>query len=245
MRRVVFIFILILLNISNLFAEKIDGPAYIRSQAQGVVMFILQNNIEVSCGVLDYGWYKVGVEISVTEEQWKMRIIHRGEVLKDKTGRIIGEVQEDCKIEPIMEKGKFHAKLTGYAYKTNIQNQTVPEEQLPVFLEKVKDSMSVNNFTPFFNQFNFIKKGIISKEEYTEYMIFESWVENKSPMDRIRFIFKNEMLLAIIVSREIALSNVKAFDLKIGRKLLLVQDIPENEIQLFLKQNEAAYLGIH
>lgn len=246
------IFSIILVNIlfvSILFAEKIDGPAYIRSQAQGVVMFILNDNVEVVCSDLDYGWYHIGIITKVTKEQWESKVILRGSAIQDESGRVIGKAQENCQIVPIAQTQSnpelFFARLTGYAYKTNIRSRSIPEEQLSVIVNPQSDTLNMNTLKPFFNEFKFIQKGILKGSEYTEFMIFEEWVDNPSPMDRMRFIFQDNKLIAIVHARNLVYGNYLVYDLVKGRKITLIKEMNKTELDLFLKQNKAAYLGIY
>lgn len=230
--------------VTNLFGERIDGPAYIRSQAQGVVMFTLHNNVEVSSSALEYGWYHIGVIISVTEEEWQDELIYRGVELKDITGKVIGTVLENSRIKKIEStQGQRMAQLTGYAYKTNIRVRSIPEMQLANYMSGI-ENYSIENMYAFLTEYKFIKKGILKDEKYQEFMIFESWVEQDSPIDRIRFLFAEGDLIAIIYSRELSISNADSYDLIKGQKIIIIREMPDTERQNIININRTAYLGI-
>ena len=62
---------LILLTATTIFAERIDGPANIRQEIKGEIIFSLSDNVEVDLGGLTNDWYELVVSLTLTEKQFE------------------------------------------------------------------------------------------------------------------------------------------------------------------------------
>ncbi|MBK8806669.1 MAG: hypothetical protein IPO21_08495 [Bacteroidales bacterium] len=243
-----FTLLVVLFSVSTMYAEKIEGPAFIRSQAQGVVLFTLNDNVEVSCSDLDYGWYQVGVFITVSDEEFERKTIYRGQSIIDSTGKVIGKAQENCQIitEHELIKVKNRALLKGYAYKSNIRTRSVPEIFLSEFVTRYKsDSLSLKLFELYFKENKFISKNILKDEKYQEFFILESWVYDEIPTDRIRFIFENGLLAAIVHKRDFTIQGYETLELLKNRKITFINAKDSGNQFLLKKKNNALYQGIY
>lgn len=69
---------LILLTSTMTFAERIDGPANIRQEIKGEIIFSINDNVEVDIGELKNDWYELVVSLTLTEKQFESDIIKEG-----------------------------------------------------------------------------------------------------------------------------------------------------------------------
>ena len=73
-------------------------------------------------------------------------------------------------------------------------------------------------------------------------MIYESTIDDPSPMDRIRFIFRNTELIAIVHTRPIG--NLNSQTLIQTNSIIILKQMSSAEQQAFLEINRKAYEGI-
>lgn len=248
MKYSLFTIIVLIYSVGTMYAEKIEGPAFIRSQAQGVVLFTLNDNVEVSCTDLDYGWYQIGVFIKVSDEEIQRKTIYRGQSIIDSTGKVIGKAQENCQIitEHELIKGKNRALLKGFAYKSNIRTRSIPEIFVSEFITRYQsDSLTLKLFEPYLKENKFINKNILKDDSYKEYFILESWVYDEIPTDRIRFIFENGVLAAIVHKRDIVFQGYETVELLKNRKITFINAKDTGNQFLLKKKNNALYQGIY
>lgn len=117
----------------------------------------------------------------------------------------------------------------------------------PVLVDLIKSNK--NNLT--FNIF----KNHMAEFQYTDglkipgydnlstYMTYENTIDDPSPLDRIRLLFENDRLVAIVHSRELNLPDFKTYEIERGRKLTVVK--PFNDLENdFVEKNKQAYSGI-
>ena len=247
--------LIILLTIScvNLFAEKIDGPANIRKEPKGEKFISLYDNVEVTCTEIENDWYKIGFAVKLTKEQYEQSkiTISAGTKLYNLKDELIGEALIDLTFSHKMMGGPknkrwYGVEWTGYTYKSNIRPESIPEIELGEILMKHKDNLYKSQFESYLKLHGFKTTGLLKRfnENYTEYMIYENWIDDPSPMDRIRLIFEDLKLIAIIHTRDIKVDYLQSSELVRGRKIMVVVKMTGEDSAAFREMNIRSYDGL-
>lgn len=238
----------------SLFAEKIDGPANIRSEPKGELRFSLNDQIEVECTEIRNDWYEILVTIKLTEEQYNTYplVFKKGTKLYDMQGNEIGETLVDLRLGTKMTAGgapgvpKWYAsELHGFTYKSNIRPESIVEPVLTDLINSNNFNLTFDKFENHMTEFQYTDGLIIPGYEHlTTYMIYENAIDDLSPLDRIRLVFEDNNLIAIIHSRELILPEFNTYEIARGRKLTIIKQFDDKEKTNFIEKNKQAYWGI-
>lgn len=245
--------ILIILSIFSLklYAEKIDGPANVRLSVNGEKVISLFDNSNVSCTKLVNNWYTIGINIKITKEQYENDII----VLPPRTtlynldNELIGETIKELvfseKMSGMWAGVEWHGvTFIGYTYKSNIKLTSIPEIKLNQIITENKTEYNLLDFKNFFKLYDFEIGGLLSRKEYTEYIIYENWIEDLSPMDRLRLTFKNSKLISIIHTRKLNLDFIKSIQLIENLKIKIFDKMDDEQKRNYIKLNIDSYNGV-
>jgi hypothetical protein len=238
----------------TVFAEKIDGPANIRTEPKGEVRFSLNDQVVVECTEIKKDWYEILVTIKLTEQQYNTYplIFKKGTKLFDMQDNEIGETLVDLRVGSKMTAGgapgvpKWYAsELHGYTYKSNIRPESIVEPVLKDLIKENKSNLTIDNFKNHMSEFHYTDGlEIPNYGNLTTYMIYENAIDDPSPLDRIRLVFEDNKLIAIIHSRELDLFDFKTYEIARGRKLTIIKQFSDIERADFIEKNKQAYWGI-
>jgi hypothetical protein len=250
------ILILILFVSIDLSAEIINGPANIRIEPQKEIFVRLCDSVEVRCTVLKDNWYQIAFTIMVSEDIFKnQKQIKKGEKLIDFNGKEIAIAMNDIPFSKSSSWSsggasgnpkRFGMEIYGYTHKDNIYNWSIPENQLNKIISENNSNFILTTFDRFLYDFKFEKYGLLKDlaPALTEYMIYENDIDDPSPLDRIRLIFEDQKLIAIVHSRGLNTDGYKTIDIKRDMKLTIFT-LPGNMDQkTFIEINNKAYLGV-
>jgi len=244
--------LIILFLISYVYCEIIDGPANIRETPNSSLLFTIYDNVEVSCTELNNEWFEIGIWISFTEEQFLKDplILQKGTKLYNSDGVIIGETLTDLEIDSKSSGGPKESKwygteLFGYTYKTNIKKESIVENAFLELINSNRNGLSMDIFKNHFKQFDYREGlGIPGYQNIISYQVLENWVDDPSPLDRLRLLFENDILIAVVHSRELNISNTESFDLERERKISILKTFVQDELENFINMNKKAYWGV-
>lgn len=248
-----FLMIPLLIICLELSAERIDGPANIRREPQGEKFISLYDSVEVTCTEIENNWYQIGFNVRLTKEQYEQQkiTIPAGTELYNLNDELIGEALIDLifinKSSGGPKENKWYAtEFVGYTYISNIKPLSIPENRLREILINNKKNVAKSDLRGFINQFDFQESGLLDRfdKEFEEYMIHENWIDDPSPMDRIRLILKDSELIAIVHTRDLKISYLNSIELVRGRWITIIQDMSDEEKQEFLNMNKKSYAGI-
>lgn len=246
--------ILLILTVLSTFAERIDGPANVRTAPKGTPIISLNDNIEVDCSELENGWYRISVNIKLTKEQYDSPApLEEGDSLFNWQNEFIGTALTRIpdSLQSTWYSGgapgnprRYGMTINASTYKSNIKPESIPELRLNSFL-KNNSTPTRNDLSNFLAEFGFRDSGILDRlvDGYEEQMIYESTVIDPSPMDRIRFIFKASELIAIVHTRPIS-ERPDSQPLTRGRNITMIKQMNADELEKFLAVNIEAYAGI-
>lgn len=247
---IIYLFISVLIK-----AEKIDGPANVRSEPQGSLLFSLFDNVEIECSEINNNWYNIGLSIKLSKIQHDREIpLLKGDTLFDFEGNAVGLVLADITGDygyRWMSGGApgnpkcYGMQLYGYTYRSNIRPESIPETRLKIILDKNFQPIKKENLSQFIEEYEFIAHGLLKylDESYTEYMIYESTMDDPSPMDRIRLILQDNELIAVVYTRKIT-EKYPIYELVRGRKIMIIKDMSKSETVNFVQLNIKSYEGV-
>lgn len=233
------------------FGERIDGPANIRKEVKGAAIFLLYDNVEVDLGELKNDWYELVISVTLTEKQFESGIIRKGDKLyrnKQEIGVALIDVDVSSKYSgggaPDVPKW-YGAELYGYTYKGNVKPESVVEPAISKLIEDNRESLDMSVFKEHMKYFGYVD-GLAIKDmgKYVTYMIYESILDDISPLDRIRLIFEDQQLIAVVHSRNLAISGVDTVEIERGRKLTLLKVFNPSEKTTFIQKNKESYWGV-
>jgi hypothetical protein len=242
---------LILLTSTFIFAERIDGPANIRQEIKGEIIFSLNDNVEVDLGELENDWYELVVSLTLTEKQFESGLIKKGDKLYSGKGEI-GVALKDLSIGSKYSGGGapgvtkwYGVDIYGYTFKGNIRPESIVEPAISELIESNSQNLSIQTFKKHMDYFGYVD-GLKIKDlgKYETYMIYESILDDISPLDRIRLIFENEILIAVVHSRNLTLTNFETVPIERGRKLTLLKIFSAQDKKIFIQKNKETYWGI-
>jgi hypothetical protein len=238
----------------SVFAEKIDGPANIRTEPKGELSFSLYDKVEIECTEIKNDWYEISVTIKLTEVQYNTNplIFEKGTKLYDMQGNEIGETLVDLRVGSKMTAGgapgvpKWYAsELYGFTFKSNIRPESIVEPVLTDLIKSNKSNLTLVVFKNHMIEFQYTDGlDIPDYDNLKTYMIYENAIDDPSPLDRIRLVFENDKLIAIIHSREINMPDFKTYEIERGRKLTIIKQFNDKERADFIEKNKQAYWGI-
>jgi hypothetical protein len=246
--------LMIVLNSLTGFAEKIDGPANIRNTEKGETIFSLKDNVEVETIEPKNGWFNILVSIKLTKEQYesKSSVLTKGSKLYNNKGEEIGIVIKDFSFSSKMTGGgaagvpKWYAgEIHGYTFKTNIKPESIIEPAISNLIESNKTNLTFLIFKDHMKYFGYVEGlKIKDMDNLKTYMVYESTLDDPSPLDRIRLIFEGENLIAVVHSRNLTVTNFETVPIERERKLTLTGKFtPENKAK-FIAKNKQSYSGI-
>ena len=221
--------ILLLFNITVFgYAEKIDGPANIRSGPNDILLFSLNDLVEVECTVFKNNWCKVMIRISLTDADiFDNCYVKEGTTLFDWNGNEIGKTLN--KVEFLgysLKEDKKRIELQGYTHISNIKTNSIVENDL-IQLASKKTHLNYTDLKEHISNFNYYKDKQFSG--YMTYNYYESGIEDPSPGDRIRLFFKGNRLISIVHTRKLDLPNMNDNNVIWGYKMLTSDDIDINK----------------
>jgi hypothetical protein len=136
--------------------ERIDGPANIRDQINGKLLFSLNDHTLVSCTSLKNDWYQIGLLMDVDANQSGMLDISEGRKIRV-DGKEVGEIKSDMTVYTGTDGEKSWAELIGYTHKDNIKPESIIETALSEYMKTVDNERSVAQLQNFIQHFRWNK----------------------------------------------------------------------------------------
>lgn len=211
--------------------ERIDGPANVRSQPNGEVLFELYDNalVEVTTKP-ENGWYQVLVYAGIDYNEFEM-----DSILKDRqiiVGKdTIGKVLKTHYVSTGRGGDFAYAMLYGYTHKNNIKQETVIETIFKKILaEKGRDFSGWKGFIEAFK----LDNEAVGYDNFESFYNYENSIEDPSPGFRIVLLFEKQNLVGLIHSREIQINNTTVHKLNWSYYVTFFDDYSEKEQMEFV-----------
>jgi hypothetical protein len=243
---------IIFLISTAVFAERIDGPANVRQEIKGEAMFALNDNVSVDIGELKNDWYEIVVSLTLTERQYEDGVIKKGQKLINGKGEEVGVALKDVSLDSKYSGGGapgvpqwYGADIYGFTYKGHIRPESVVEPAITKIIESNRQNLTHQVFKEHMDYFGYVD-GLKIKDmaKYQTYMIYESILDDISPLDRIRLIFEDDKLVAVVHSRDLILTNSETVLIERGRKLTFIKVFSARDKEAFIEKNKQTYWGI-
>ena len=232
-------------------AERIDGPANIRNQPKGDIIFSLHDNVDVETSESDNGWFQILIMVKISREQYDSHptLLKKGTKLFNMKGEEIGIALQDILPDGTMSAGGapgnpkwYAAEVLGYTFESNIRPQSIIEPVVSALVQSSKPNLTRKAFEKHMKDFGY-QDGLAIRDmpEYDTFMVYESTLDDPSPLDRIRLIFHRDKLVAIVHSRHLNLTGYETVSIDRGRKLTLLHLFDDKEKLRFIKNNNESY----
>jgi len=213
--------------------ERINGPANIRATANGRLLFSLNHETRIQTGMKEGKWLEVGLFAdNLTEEQLEnYRILPNERLFLD--GIEVGKSLDTVEFWMTNDDEKC-GFIAGMTHEQNIIQSTVPEVALAEMIHN--GQRTINELKPFMNALDFEPDNSWHKNDIEAYFIYEEFIVDPSPMDRISLLFKNDELAAIKHSRPISLNEFESHKIDGGFTLTIIGGLDENEVKELIKE---------
>lgn len=249
--RTLFTILLFFLSIVSIKAERIDGPANLRAEPKGKVLFSLFDNVEVECTEAKDGWYKVAfIAVDELDAEDRKLLYRKGDTIYDYNKKALGVALVNINDSLAMfydempaENGldRFEASFFASTFHSNIKPESIVENKLVEVINQNIDHLNLQVFENHLKDFNYgYNHESLADPEYNEYWLHANYIDDISPIDRIRLLFKDDSLIAIAFSRDLDLIY-PIVDLQRGRRLMILVDLPKKERELLIKANIDIY----
>lgn len=202
--------------------ERIDGPANIRDQINGQLLFSLNDHTLVNCTPLKKDWYQIGLLMDIDAGQSGMLDLSEGQKIRV-DGQEVGEIKSDMTVYTGTDGERSWAELIGYTHKDNIKPASVIETALADYMKTVGNQRSVAQLQNFIQQFQLEKNDQF--EGYTIYYNYENWIEDPSPMWRIGLVFQKDRLVSILHARPLKIAGTTDHKFNRGFDCLTYNDL--------------------
>ncbi|MDR3696035.1 hypothetical protein [Mucilaginibacter sp.] len=234
-----------LINLTK--AEVIDGPANIRLSPNKQILVSLNDGVEVECGLLTNGWFKISFTIKITKQQYdKGYEVKKGDILINQKNKVVGVALGDIPTGLSIPgtygglKGPavYEMEIFGYVYKSNIKQNSIPENVIDSTFKRGTFSFKYDSLKGFMKDNSFKAQGIIKRPlpHCEEYCVYESTVMDPSPGYRLGLIFEDSELIAIEYSRAINIGVYRTYATSDETKLIIFRSPKNTDIKTFLNK---------
>ncbi len=224
------IFFLLLFHgaLAQTLGERIDGPANIRSAANGDLTFSLNNNVLVGAGPIQNGWAEIQITIEIPFKIKDNYSLDSGKAIVDIAGDTLGFILGDV-MTSIANNGKTAwCSFYGYTHQNNIREESIIENVVQKNIERLEfNHLAWSDFIEDFGLQQFDSIG-----GYEIFMTYESI--DDSPGFRIALLFENYNLVGIIHSRPIPINQrVKDYKVDDYLSVLFVDNYSKQKVLAF------------
>jgi hypothetical protein len=221
----------------RILGERVDGPAKIYDAINGRVRFTLNDGARIETGPAVGKWMHAGLYVRVTAEQMGAGEIYPLAALISE-GEVIGAAVDTLRLE--LEGPDSTASISGYVSLDRIKPNSIPERVLEGLLSQHR--LSFDELELFIHNFGFEKTEDGEVADLTQYFIYQSFMVDPSPRDRITLIFdKNDFLVGIVHNNDLNVSDFKTYELIRGHKLTITAAIGDEEVRKLMDKKVSYY----
>ncbi|MCO5947870.1 hypothetical protein [Mucilaginibacter flavidus] len=235
-------------------AEVINGPANVRVSPNKQILVSLNDGVDIECGLLTNGWFKISFTIKITKQQYdKGYEVKKGDILIDQKNKIIGAAFGDIPTGMaipgtyggLKSPAVYEMEILGYVHQSNIKLNSIPENVIDSTFKRGAFSFQYESLRGFMGENHFKAQGIIKRTlpNCEEYCVYESTVIDPSPRYRIGLIFENSELIAIEHSRGVKIGDYKEHVTSDGNKLIIFRSPKNMDTKSFLNKINMSRAG--
>jgi hypothetical protein len=200
----------------------------------------MNDQVWVDAAPEENGWILIGIHIKLNQKQMEDFRILPNAILYDASGEIIGKSIDTLELWMISDDLGF---VGAYTHGNNIKKHSVPEWVL-------KQEIQQGNLTKlalerYLWDFDFQRYDLNDAFGYEQYLIYESFVVDPSPRDRITLLFNDAGTLAgVIHSRPLQIGKYKTYDLSRGHSLTVIDQLNPKEIERIISERVHFYNSV-
>ncbi|NOQ73197.1 MAG: hypothetical protein GQ574_14415 [Crocinitomix sp.] len=212
--------------------EHIDGPANVRDEEGGELIFELYDNAVVQIADDKGDWVRISTHYWLEGEDYQSEVIKANTILYDQNKNAFGKVLVECMIY-LTQKSETegYAYIEGYTHQDNIRQESLIENDLVRFVTEKGREQDV--FKSFIQKYKMRSEK--SHLDYDGVYIYENWITDPSPGYRINLLFKAGELKGVFHSRDLHIANTKTYDLgRMNFRVSFFYDYPEEEQQKYV-----------
>lgn len=187
--------------------ERIRGIAVVRNAPEGYPLFSLFGNTIVECGKSNDKWYNIGLIIEIDSIENERFHILPGRWIPE-GGWAVNKVRFSS---VFFHEGKYFAWITGYTFVDNIYPESVVEKAIENILNNLDSDRNINDVLTKIEDCRFTKSDQLNG--YEVYFNYETRLIDPSPSYRVMLIFEDDLLIAVLNSRDINLTFSSRYDL--------------------------------
>ncbi|MFD2033146.1 hypothetical protein ACFSKL_00005 [Belliella marina] len=220
--------------------ERIDGPANLSDKENGKLILSLEDNVLIETSPSQGDWLKIGFFVQIAPDESSMIKLFPEDQLKAPDGSYIGRVKDTLEVWRIHENVGL---IEGYTHIGNIKENSIPETALENALKR--SDFTKSSLDNYMESFEFIEYKLNQELNYRQLFIYESYVVDPSPRDRITLFFDDfDMLMGIFHSRELQLPEYETFELIRGHSFTCIADLDKSETQRIIQERIKFYNSI-
>jgi len=204
--------------------ERIDGPANVRDRENGKIILSLDDNILVETSPIKGDWLQIGFFIQIDPVE----------------GSFIGTVKDTIEVWRIYDNVGL---IEGYTHIGNIKENSIPEIALERALKR--RDFTKSSLDKYIESFEFIEYKSNEEFNYRQLFIYESYVVDPSPRDRITLLFDNyDKLIGVFHTRKLHLPEYETFELTRGHSFTCIADLDKSEKQRIIHERIKFYNSV-
>jgi hypothetical protein len=220
--------------------ERIDGPANVRERENGKIILSLDDNILVETSPIKGDWLQIGFFIQIDPVEGSIIKLYPEEQLKSTDRSFIGKVKDTIEVWRIYDNVGL---IEGYTHIGNIKEYSIPETALEKALKR--RDFTKSSLDKYIKSFEFIEYKLNQELNYRQLFIYESYVVDPSPRDRITLLFDNyDKLIGVFHTRKLHLPEYETFELTRGHSFTCIADLDKSEKQRIIHERIKFYNSV-
>ena len=241
--------ILFFLHLS-VFAELINGPANIRKGPKDEIILTLNDSVYVDCKPENDGWFYLVFSCTLTKTDFEQqKSISKGDILYNLENKPIGIALKDISFNELgayelhpfkMDTLIYGFDLYGVTFKTNIYSSSIVENLINQLLSE-KGQLKYDRMKDQLTNFKFDSCRYVS-EFYPQLKEF-ALMNYFYPDGRVRLIFENEILIAIVFHDNINTKETDIYKLDDFYNMAILKCPSGISIADFVANNIKSYYG--
>ncbi|MBI0400574.1 hypothetical protein [Cyclobacterium marinum] len=220
--------------------ERIDGPANVRNKENGKIILSLDDNALIETSPIKGDWLQIGFFIQIGSDEGSMIKLYPEEQLKTTDGSHIGKVKDTVEVWRIYDNVGL---IEGFTHIGNIKENSIPETALEIALKRGVFTKSF--LDKYIKSFEFSEYELNQELNYRQLFIYESYIVDPSPRDRITLLFDNyDKLIGIFHTRKLHLPDYETFELTRGHSFTCIEDLDKSEKQRIIHERIKFYNSV-
>lgn len=220
--------------------ERIDGPANVRDKENGKIILSLYDNILVETSPNKGDWLQIGFFIQIDPIEDSSIKLFPEEELKTTNGSFIGIVKDTMEVWRIYDNVGL---IEGYTHIGNIKENSIPETVLERALKR--GGLTKSTLDKYIESFEFIEYKLNQELNYRQFFIYESYVVDPSPRDRITLLFDDyDKLIGVFHTRKLNLPEYETFELTRGHSFTCISNLEKSEKQRIIHERIKFYNSV-